>query len=106
MPDLMDDRRPDFIPDLVFRRSVPLKRFLKDQDDVGRIVAVIRAALIVRDSMIQPEQMPGGGESHIGYDLRRRKVFDQDRDVLDPAPEILGEAVHRFRDQLFELLPG
>lgn len=106
MPDLVDDRRPDFVPDFVLGGSVPFERFLKNENDVGRVVAVVRAALSVGDAVVKAEQIPGGAEPHVFDDLGGGEVFDQNGHVLDPTAEILREAVDRLGDQLLEPFPG
>jgi len=106
MPYFMDDRRPDFFPDLVLGGGIPLERLLEDEDDVGGIIAVIGAALAERDAVIEAEELPGRAKPHVGDDFGGGEVFDQDGHVLDPLAEILGQAVDRFGDQLLESLPG
>lgn len=98
MPYFMDDRGPDFFPNFVFGLGISFQRLLKNEDDIRRVVAVGRAAEFEGDPVIEAEKVPGGSETHILDDFRRREILDQEGYVFDPFPEILGQAVDGFGD--------
>ena len=106
MTDLMDDRGPDFVADFVFGAGITFQRLLKDENDVRRVVAVIGTPFVQGNAVVKAEQVPGGTEVHVGDNLGRGEILDQDGHVFDPFAEILGQAVDRFGDQFLEPLPG
>ena len=106
MTDLMDDRGPDLVADFVFRVGVTFQRLLKDENDVRRVVAVIRTPFVQGDSVVEAEQVPGGTEAHVGDDLGGGQVLDQDGHVFDPSAEILGQAVDRLGHEFLKSFPG
>jgi len=106
MSDLMDNRSLDLVADLVLRIGEPFQRFLKNEDDIRGIVAVVGAPPVQGDAVIEAEQVPGRTKAHIRGDLRGRKVLDQDGHVFDPFAEFRRQAVDRFGDQFLETFPG
>lgn len=106
MTDLMDDRGPDLVADLVFGVGESFQRLLKDENDVRRVVAVVRTSFVQGNAVVETEQIPRGTEAHVGDDLGGGEVLDQDGHVFDPFAEILRQAVDRFGDQFLEPLPG
>jgi len=106
MPYFMDDGGPDFFPNFGLGLGKSFDRLLEDEDDVRGQVAVIGTAVFERNAVIKAEKIPRRPEFHVGGDLRRGKILDDDRDVLKPVPEILGEAVDRLGDEPLKFLPG
>lgn len=102
----MDDRSPDLVADFVFCVGEAFQRLFKDENDVRRVVAVIRASLVQGNAVVEAEQIPGGTEAHVGDDLEGGEVFDQDGHVFDSFAEILRQAVDRLGDQFLESFPG
>jgi hypothetical protein len=102
----MDDRRSDLVADFVLRPGPALERLLEDEDDVGRDVAVIGAALVQGDPVVEAEKIPGRPQAQVLDDLGGRKILHQHGHVLDLFPEASGQAVDRFSDELLEPLPG
>ncbi len=106
MTHFMDDRRPDLVADFILRPGPALERLLEDEDDVGRDVAVIGAALVQGDPVVEAEKLPGRPQAHVLDDLGGGKILHQHGHVLDFLAEAPGQAVDRFGDELLEPLPG
>jgi hypothetical protein len=106
MPYFMDDGGPDFFPNFGLGLGKSFEGLLEDEDDVRGQVPVIRAAIFVRDAVIEAEKVPGRTQFHLGDDLGRGKILDEDGDILQPVLKIFGEAVDRLGDEPLEFLPG
>ena len=102
----MDDGGPDFFPNFGLGLGKSFDRLLEDEDDVRGQVAVIGAAMLEGNAMVKAEKIPRRPEFHVGDDLRRGKILDDDGDVLEPIPEISGETVNRLGDEPLKFLPG
>jgi hypothetical protein len=106
MPYFMDDGGPDFFPNFGFGLGKSFEGLLKDKDDVRRVVAVIGASMFVGNAMVEAEKVPGRAQFHLSHDLGGGKVLDENGDVFEPVPEILGETVDRLGDEPLKFLPG
>jgi len=106
MPYFMDDGSPNFFPNFGLGLGKSFDRLLEDEDDVWGQVAVIGAAMLEWNAMVKAEKVPRRPEFHVGDDLRRGKILDDDGDILEPISEIPGETVNRFGHEPLKFLPG
>jgi hypothetical protein len=99
--ELVDDREPDLVCQVVRVREVLLERQSEERDPVGHRRPV-RAPLGPRDALVQAVQGLVGVDVVVAALVRRRFVIDHDRDLVESAGERLGDRREGVADQRLE----
>jgi hypothetical protein len=93
MRDLVHDRPPDLVGDLVLGPAQRADRLTVDGDPVGQHAGILGRPAGEGDALVEPEQAG-----------RARAVLHRHRDIAHQPPESRGQPVKRRGDHLFETL--
>src|SRR5688572_9367528 len=103
--DLVNERLADDGAHLVLVTvAVLLDRLLEDGDAIGKAVAERPGTLRQRHTLIEPKQRVRRLDLHLGEQLWRRRVLDDEGEILHLPAEALRDEHHRFLHQSLELL--
>ena len=93
MRDLVHDRPPDLVGDLVLGPAQRADRLTVDGDPVGQHAGILRRPTGEGDALVEPQQA-----------RRARAVLHRHRDIAHQTPESGGQSVERRSDHLLETL--
>ena len=104
--ELVDDRDPDLVGEVVRVGEVGLQRQPEQRDPVG-LADPVRPPLGAGDALVQPVQRVVGLEPVLAALLRGRLVVDDDRDLLERRGERHRDGRQRSRHEVLEPpMPG
>jgi hypothetical protein len=101
--DLVQHRPPDLGPDLGRGAADVLDGPLKDDDLVGNGLAVGKAPVGLGHADVEAEEQVSGAEAGVGELPGRGPAPDDDGDVVQPAQDLLGQALDGFGHELLKV---